>query len=44
MEAHRALGATDGSTFVEDELAANRTFEGGSAQHGEQLLLERPMK
>jgi hypothetical protein len=44
MQAHRALGTADDGSLVEDELAANRALERGSAQHGKELLLERPVK
>jgi hypothetical protein len=44
VQAHRALGAAHESALVEDELAADRAFEGRAAQHGEELLLERPVK
>jgi hypothetical protein len=44
VQAHRALRTAHGRPFVEDELAADRALEGGSAEHGEKLLLERPMK
>ena len=44
VQAHRALGAADERPLVEDELAADRALERRSAQHGEELLLERPVE
>jgi hypothetical protein len=44
VEAHRALGAAHDRAFVQDELAADRALEGRPAQHGEELLLERPVE
>jgi hypothetical protein len=44
MELHRALGTADDGSLVEDELAADRALEGGSAQHGKELLFERPVE
>src|SRR5215470_14579961 len=44
VEAHRALGAAHDRAFVKDELAANRALERCSAQHCEELLLERPVE
>jgi hypothetical protein len=44
VKAHRALGAAHKRVLVEDELAADRTFEGSTAQDGEQLLFERPVE
>src|SRR4051812_18488687 len=40
---HSALGAADELPVVKDELAADEALERRSAQHGEELLLERPV-
>jgi hypothetical protein len=44
MKTHRAFRAAHDGALVEDELATNRAFERRSAQHGEELLLERPVE
>jgi hypothetical protein len=44
VQAHRALGTAHEGALVEDELAADRALERRSAQHGEELLLERPVE
>jgi hypothetical protein len=44
VQAHRALRAAHEGALVEDELAADRALERRAAQHGEELLLERPVK
>src|SRR3954470_10918875 len=44
VQAHRALWTADERALVQDELAADRALEGRSAQHGEELLLEGPVK
>jgi hypothetical protein len=44
VQAHRALGTTNDRALVENELAADRALERRSAQHGEELLLERPVE
>jgi hypothetical protein len=44
MQAHLALGTADERALVEDELAADRALERRPTQHGEELLLERPVE
>src|SRR3954452_16525968 len=44
VQAHGALGTAHERALVEDELAADRALERRSAQHGEELLLERPVE
>ena len=44
VQAHPALRAADVRAFVEDELATDRALERRPAEHGEELLLERPVE
>jgi hypothetical protein len=44
VQAHRAFGTAHERGLVEDELAADRALERRTAQHGDELLLERPVE
>jgi len=44
VQTHRTLGAAHEGALVENELTADRALERCSAQHGEELLLERAVE